>query len=175
MVRFVVVFLMFLLIGVGCAPGAAPPSSAGQQGEAAPSAPKRITAAIRGDPKTMSEAINNAAGGASSAGVRELEPLVNAGLLTLDPKGELHPLLAETVPTLENGLWKLLPDGRMEVTWKLKPNVVWQDGAPLTVDDFIFAATVVRDRSQPLTQDIVWPFIEDFTAPDAQTLRATFK
>ncbi len=176
MPRFAVALFALAFFVTACAPATPGSSPAGQPGEAArPATPKRITAAIRGDPKTMSEAINAAAGGASSAGVRELEPLVNAGLLTLDPKGELHPLLAETVPTLENGLWKLMPDGRMELTWKLKPNLLWQDGAPLTVEDFLFAATVVRDRSQPMTQDLVWQFIEDFSAPDAQTLRATFR
>ena len=34
----------------------------------------------------------------------------------------------EAVPTLENGLWKVLPDGRMETSWRLKPGLVWQDG-----------------------------------------------
>ena len=32
-------------------------------------------------------------------------------------------MLAEVVPTIENGLWRLLPDGQMELTWKIKPSV----------------------------------------------------
>jgi peptide/nickel transport system substrate-binding protein len=175
MLRFAVA--LFALTFIGACASASPatvPSS--QPADAArPAAPKRITAAIRGDPKTLSEAINTAAGGASSAGVRELEPLINAGLLTLDPKGELHPVLAETVPTLENGLWKLLPDGRMETTWKLKPNLQWQDGVPLTVDDFLFTTMVARDRSLAWTQDQAFQFLDTLEAPDGLTLKATWK
>ncbi len=33
----------------------------------------------------------------------------------------------------------------MEVTWKLRPSVYWQDGAPLTADDFVFGLEVARD------------------------------
>ena len=173
--RFAVFLFAATLIGTACGPT---PSAApsGQTGQAAPpAAPKRIVAAIRGDPKTLSEAINTAAGGSSSAGVRELEPLVNAGLLNMDPKGVLQPLLAQGAPTIENGQWKVNPDGTMETTWKLKPNIVWQDGVPITVDDFLFTLTVARDRTQPMTQDPSIAFLDTLDAPDAQTLRATWK
>ncbi len=176
MLRFVAALFALVIVGASCAPaspGAAPPSQAGEAVRTA--TPKRITAAIRGDPKTLNEAINNAAGGASSAGVRELESLVNAGLLVLDPRGALRPLLAETVPTLENGLWKLLPDGRMETIWRLKPNLQWHDGTPLTVEDFIFTAAVARDRSLPMTQDQIWQFLDGVDSPDPETLRATWR
>ena len=52
----------------------------------------------------------------NSAGVREIEQLLNAGLLLANARGELQPQLAEAAPTLENGLWKLLPDGWTVVT-----------------------------------------------------------
>ena len=150
MVRFVIA-LFSVVLATSCAPSPSP-APPGQPGQSARPAgvPKRITTALRGDPKALSEAINTAAGGSSSAGVRELEPLVNAGLLNMDPKGNLQPLLAEGAPTLENGQWKLNPDGTMETVWKLKPNLVWQDGVPITVDDFLFTAMVARDRTQPM-------------------------
>ncbi len=172
-----VIMLAIALIGTSCAPapGGAPASS-GQPGEAArPAAVKRITAAIRGDPKVLNENMNTAAGGSSSAGVREIELLLNAGLSHLSPRGVSEPLLAEAVPSLENGRWILLPDGRMETTWKLKPNLQWHDGAPLTVDDFIFAATVSRDRSLAMSQDLAFQFVEAVDAPDNQTLRVAWK
>src|SRR3989442_415049 len=81
----------------------APPPSAQQSPSSSeapkPSAPKRVVAAIRGDPRTLSDAINFAAGGSSSAGVREIEQLLNTGLGILDPRGDLQPGLAEAVPT----------------------------------------------------------------------------
>ena len=33
----------------------------------------------------------------------------------------------------------------MELTWKLRPNVKWHDGIPLTADDFVFGIQVIKD------------------------------
>ena len=53
------------------------------------------------------------------------DKVVNMGFTILDPNGVRRPMLAETVPTLENGLWRLSPDGRMELTWKIRPGATW--------------------------------------------------
>jgi hypothetical protein len=45
-------------------------------------------------------------------GIRETESLVNIGL-SEDHRGVRQPLLAEAVPSVENGLWQLFPDGHM--------------------------------------------------------------
>src|SRR2546428_235254 len=55
-------------------------------------------------------------------------PLVHSGLTVGGDQRVRHPMLAEAVPTLENGLWKLLPDGRMETTWRLREGTRWHDG-----------------------------------------------
>jgi peptide/nickel transport system substrate-binding protein len=52
-----------------------------------------------------------------------------------DPEGNLVPILAAELPSLENG--GLAPDG-MWVIWKLKPGVEWHDGKPVTADDLVF-------------------------------------
>src|SRR5215469_8707452 len=52
-----------------------------------------------------------------------------------DAEGNLVPVLAAELPDLENGT--LTRDGR-SVTWKIKPNVKWHDGEPLTADDLVF-------------------------------------
>ncbi|MPZ13609.1 MAG: hypothetical protein GEU73_04165 [Chloroflexi bacterium] len=174
--RFTIVALVAVLLLAACAaPGPTDVGSAADPSAAGTSAgPKSITAAVRGDPRTLSDAINFAAGGSSSAGVREIEQLLHAGMLLLDIQGELQPQLAEAVPTLENGLWKLLPDGRMETTWHIKPNVRWHDGTPLTADDFVFTATVAQDRSLPMAQDEAFQFVETVEARDQQTVVATW-
>lgn len=163
-----------------CAPPSRSDIARGAQSEAAsrPSgavAPKRIVAAIRGDPHTLSDAINFASGGSSSAGVREIEQLLHAGLARLDVRGELLPQLAEAAPTLENGLWKLLPDGRMQTWWKIKPGVQWHDGAPLTAEDLLFTATVAQDKSLPMAQDQAFRFVESVEAPERLALLVTWK
>jgi peptide/nickel transport system substrate-binding protein len=87
----------------------------------------------------------------------------------------MQPLLAESVPTLENGRWKLLPDGRMETTWTLRPNARWHDGTPFTTDDLIFTAAVDQDRELPLAPPPYADSLESISAVDARTLTATWK
>ncbi len=52
-----------------------------------------------------------------------------------DAEGNLVPILAAEIPDTEND--GLSRDG-LTVTWKLKPNVRWHDGHPLTADDLVF-------------------------------------
>src|SRR5438093_476204 len=51
---------------------------------------------------------------ASGARGRGAAPIVHAGFAMRGENGALNPELAENVPTGENGLWKVSPDGRME-------------------------------------------------------------
>jgi peptide/nickel transport system substrate-binding protein len=55
------------------------------------------------------------------------------------------PGLAEQVPSITNDALRFLADGRLEVTWKLRPNLKWSDGKPLTADDLDFALKVSPD------------------------------
>jgi len=52
-----------------------------------------------------------------------------------DGDGNLVPILAAEIPDTEND--GLSRDG-LSVTWKLKPNVRWHDGQPLSADDLVF-------------------------------------
>ena len=52
-----------------------------------------------------------------------------------DADGNLVPVLAAEIPTVENG--GLAEDGK-SVTWKLKQGVKWHDGHPFTADDCVF-------------------------------------
>ncbi len=56
-------------------------------------------------------------------------------LASWDAEGNLNPILAAEIPSLQNG--GLAADG-MSVTWKLKPGVKWHDGKPFTADDVVF-------------------------------------
>ena len=107
--------LIVTLLAACAAPG--PQRTAQSGGGAAPSAesraPKRITAAIKGDPNTVVQKLNPAS---RIPGIETLEELTNAGLSNLTFDNTRRAQLAEAVPSIENGLWKVMPDGRMEVT-----------------------------------------------------------
>ncbi len=102
--------------------------------------------------------------------------LVIGGLTTLDDKGVRQPQLAEAVPSIENGLWQVLPDGRMQTTHRLREKVVWHDGQPMTSDDLVFTSTVARDSSLSLVvRDATYDLIERIDAPDPRTVVVTWR
>jgi peptide/nickel transport system substrate-binding protein len=167
--------LVFLL--VACAApspsrsttGAAPSSVSG--GVERPRDQKRITVGIRGTSQVLINKLNI---GNSGLGVVEVEKLVHAALGVQDDVDRLHPILAEAIPTLENGLWVVHPDGRMETTWRLRQGARWHDGTPVTTADLRFTATVARDREVPVFVDRTFEAIERLDVIDDRTLTVTW-
>jgi peptide/nickel transport system substrate-binding protein len=171
--RTALVWLVFVLGLAGCGPPSGQPARQAQTSDAPrSSAPKRITGAIRGDPKAAYHKLNV---GNNFIGTQQVERLVNAGLSVPDPSDVLHPQLAEAVPSLENGLWKLLPDGRMETTWKLRQGASWHDGAPVTSADLAFTARVEQDRELAWVRNTAYDYIDRVETTDERTLTIYWK
>ena len=74
--------------------------------------------------------------------------IFNEPLAAFDPDGNLVPVLAAEVPTLQNG--GVAKDG-LSVTWKLKKNVQWHDGKPFTADDVVFTWEFAADPATAAT------------------------
>lgn len=108
-------------------------------------------------------------------GAWNLYELTTAGFTLIDAQSQLQPQLTEVVPTLENGLWRVLPDGTMETTWKLKPNLKWHDGTPLTSADFAFTALIDQDRDIPFIRAAPYSAVDTVEAPDPQTVFVRWK
>jgi peptide/nickel transport system substrate-binding protein len=166
--------LAIVLTVAACAPapgggGTAPNAQDGQR----PAAVKRITAAIRGGPASMVQ--QKIQRGSSVRGLDGIEELVHAGLTYIKGDGTRAAQLAEAVPTVENGLWKIFPDGRMETTWKIKSGARWHDGAPITADDFVFTAIIEQDKETEIPAYPEYEMIEAITAVDPSTLVVTWK
>ncbi len=72
-----------------------------------------------------------------STGIKDIlgAQLVIEPLFRVGADGGLLPILAEEVPSKEAGT---LADDLTWVTVKLKPEVLWSDGEPLTADDLLF-------------------------------------
>ncbi len=79
----------------------------------------------------------------------EVEQALNAYWTYRDANLNVQPWLAEKVPSIQDGDWVVNPDGTMVVTWKLRPNIKWSDGQPLTIDDVIFGWQVMADPDIP--------------------------
>ena len=104
-----------------------------QQNAPADSAQNSITIVIPEDPPSFNPIIADTG---YDALVMEL---VMLGLSDIDPEGKVFPELAAELPTLENGDVVVDDDaGTMTVTWKMREDVQWADGTPVTADDVIF-------------------------------------
>ena len=87
---------------------------------------------------------------------------------------KLTPIAARDVPTMENGLWKLLPGGKMQLTWHLKP-VKWHDGTPLTAEDYVFTHRAIMNDKVPVISRNFEKRVENVLAPSPDTIVVTFK
>jgi peptide/nickel transport system substrate-binding protein len=76
--------------------------------------------------------------------LEDIETCVVEGLVTTDQSMTIVPLLAASVPTIENGGVVLRKDGGMDVTWTLRPNVRWHDGTPHTSADVKFTVEAIN-------------------------------
>jgi peptide/nickel transport system substrate-binding protein len=163
------------LILAACTP-AAPTGRVGepQAGGSSPQArgPKRMTAAIIGEPAALVARMNT--GAVSVPGADAVEQLVNAGMAEM-AAGKLQPQLAEEVPTSENGRWIVLPDGRMETTWRIKPGAKWQDGTPVTSHDLVFTTVVDQDPELPVAKHEGYASFDAVEAMDERAVVVKWK
>lgn len=133
---------------------------------------KRIVVAMMSDPPTVTTMVTP---GAALPGQAGLYQLVHAALSRADERGQRQPVVAEAVPSVENGLWKLLPDGRMETRWSIRAKALWHDGVPVTADDVLFAAAVRSDREAPLEPDLAYDFVDRLEATDSHSVVVHWK
>jgi len=83
-------------------------------------------------------------GGVSFAG--EVRDFVHNYLTVQNYRDETVAQLAAELPAAERGTWVVKPDGTMDVTWKLRPNIRWHDGTPFTSGDIAFSFQLERLR-----------------------------
>ena len=60
-----------------------------------------------------------------------------------------EPALAAEPPSIEKGTWRLNPDGTMETTWHLRPNIKWHDSQPFTSADLLPIAQSRKGLANP--------------------------
>jgi peptide/nickel transport system substrate-binding protein len=105
-----------------------------------------------------------------SGALATMQRAFNATLDYIDENENPHAYLAESLPQLNTESWRVLPNGHMETRYTLKPNLVWQDGQPLTADDFVFAWTVYSNPELGSATTPPLGEMESVAAPDARTV-----
>jgi len=102
-------------------------------------APKSsITIVIAEDPPSFNPAVGQT--GFDSL----VMELVMLALADVDENGNAFPEIAEELPTVDNGGVVIDEEnGTMDVTWKLRQDIKWADGVPVTAEDVVFTYDAV--------------------------------
>ena len=100
----------------------------------------QITIVIAEDPPTFNGAVNQ-----SGFDILVME-LTMLGLADVDEVGNAFPELALELPTVDNGGVVIDEEnGVMDVTWKMRQDIMWEDGTPVSADDVVFTYEAVVD------------------------------
>jgi peptide/nickel transport system substrate-binding protein len=89
-----------------------------------------------------------------------------------DDRGEWVPVGVEQVPTVDNGGAKLVGDGEdrhLEVTFKIKAGVKWQDGVPTTSKDILYTWKLELEPAFPAASRAGVIKIAGIDTPDDKT------
>ena len=104
-----------------------------------------------------------------SSGTKDLEAssLVIEPLAGFDEKGVVYPRLAAEIPSITNGG---ISEDLKTVTWKLKPDLKWSDGSPVTSADVKFTADYCMHPEGGCAQLARYEGIESIETPDDLTV-----
>jgi peptide/nickel transport system substrate-binding protein len=151
---------------------AAQPAAAPTQAPAAKPRAKSITMTVLGLPPSLFFGT----GGWSN--LSKTDALIGDWLVMPDPEGKLIPRLAREVPTITNGGATFEGDGanrRLKVTYRLRDNLTWADGAPLTADDVKFAFELQSNPEFPMIERSLVAKVGEVRVADKQTIEFQFK
>jgi peptide/nickel transport system substrate-binding protein len=100
--------------------------------------------------------------------------LVLEPLLTFDAQDQPVPILAATIPTVENG--DLDVNGRY-VIWRLRSDVVWADGVPFTAHDVQFTFDYIMNPTANRTPNsaALYANVETIDILGDHSLKITFR
>jgi len=94
------------------------------------------------------------------------------GLWSFDDKNQPVLELAAEVPAADNG--GLSADGKT-IVYKLRDDVKWSDGEPITADDFVFTYDMIMSDANVVQSRYPYEdYVTSVTATDAQTVTVTF-
>lgn len=161
--------MLAAIMVVACAPQSAANTDSPSQ---APRPSQSLVMATYAEPGTLAQKALGAGPGTSFyTTLRSF----NATLGVVDGQGAPRPYLAENLPQLDTENWRTFPDGRMDTIYRLKANLSWHDGTPLTADDFVFALRVYTSPQVGISNASPQNLIAEAVAPDPRTLIVHWK
>jgi peptide/nickel transport system substrate-binding protein len=97
--------------------------------------------------------------------------LWNCWAWNFDENNEAYPYLVTEMPSVENG--GLSADGKT-ITLKLRDDIKWSDGEPITSADFAFTYKMIMDANNTVASTDPYDKVATLETPDAQTVVMTF-
>ena len=88
-----------------------------------------------------------------------------------DEENNPHPVLLAELPSVDNG--GISEDGTV-ITLKLRDDVVWSDGEPITSDDFVFTYQMFTEPANQVNSTYPYDELASMEAPDERTVVMTF-
>src|SRR6266516_1088943 len=117
-IRFPLLITLIALLAA-CAPGSTT-APGGAAPAVPPAAPKVLTLVGREGVIGDFPGVQGREGGAGG--------FVTDNLVIQNDRDVVVARLAQGLPSVEKGTWRVNPDGTMDVIWKIRPNVRWHDG-----------------------------------------------
>jgi peptide/nickel transport system substrate-binding protein len=99
--------------------------------------------------------------------VNRLSQLTMAYLFRWNHDNKPEPELATVLPSLSNGGVR---DGGRTLTFHIRKNVKWSDGAPFDADDVVFSFNVMNNPANNITSRTGFDLIEKIDEPDKYTV-----
>ena len=151
--RLAAAFLCLLVAAAGC-------SKSGQTGTRS-RAPGVLRASLYAEPASLNPLLP------TNTAENFVDSLAFDGLVTIDTHGNDVPDLAAVVPTPANG--GVSKDG-LTVTYHLRRNVKWQDGAPFDSGDVKFSWQAVMNPANNVVERRGYDQVRSVDTPDAYTV-----
>jgi peptide/nickel transport system substrate-binding protein len=173
--KLVLALVTCALLAASCAaPGpdpARPSADRAQSDQRKTTAVLAISAAI---PAFSYGYLGTSGGGAQSFNELWIQGLVTSGKTSPAPE----PRIAAELPSLDKGTAEVLADGKLRVTWKIRPEVKWADGADLTARDYAFGFEILKSRDHTLAGATlvvnIGPLVESLDVVDDKTFTMTW-
>jgi peptide/nickel transport system substrate-binding protein len=159
-------FLLLAILLTGCATPRADGGTDQGSSQSDTQPGRTLVLVMRAEPGSLAGTVLISTG-IGTGGQRRI---FNAALTQGDGELKPRPYLAEALPQLNSDSWQVFPDGRMETVYRLRPNLTWHDGAPLTASDFVFAWRIYTTPEFGIASNAPHKHMEDVVAPDDRTV-----
>jgi peptide/nickel transport system substrate-binding protein len=159
---FSLLLVAFVLALAGCV---APGAGTAPTGETTEAGGGQAVLIIPEEPATLNPYL------AVAAIVEQVSDATVVGLSYVDASGEFQPELAQEIPTIANGG---VSEDFLTVTWRLRPDLRWSDGEPITSADIVCTWEAVIDPNSGTVLSTGMELIESIETPDELTAVLTY-